>query len=404
MKTAISKIRNKIAFLFAAMLTSAFCMASIPNLTPDVNDTWKVDVTTAKADLVVYTQLAPQTSSPGVYTIEFINNQSGFLADLKYSLKEGAYNALQVFAYKTGAVAFADAPDLSAITAGFFKKGPEVFRKNVNSLDLTADGIAVYKNVSGPITLPKLSAKGGPRPYRTNDDSSGNGFSIGDRLLTLRASKWDMIFSPKEFFNTAYDDASDKPFYEQGLDQIATEYMAAINDNVLGSGNYNGSGTTAAAIADGWLTIIADEITATTITPVVTGTITSANAVTKVELIKTAMPAWMRSKGANIYCSYSVFDLYVAHYRATYGFSFVPQPNGKYAIDGTSNIFLVPQSWMGSSQRLIATVARNLVFGTNGDNIGVHPSMKFDQIETRLTMDVACQIADLEAIVVNDQA
>lgn len=404
MKTALSKFRNKIAFLFAAMLTSAFCMASIPNLTPDVNDTWKVEITTAKANLVVYTQLAPQTSNQQVYTIEFIKNSAGVLEDMKERTKNVAYNALQLFAYKTGAVMFADAPDLSAITAGFFTKGPEVFRKKVNSLDLTADGIAVYKNVSGPITLPKLSAKGGPRPYRTNDDSSGNGFKISDQILTLRASKWDMIFSPKEFFNTIYDDSSDKPFYEQGLDQMANEYYAAIYNSVLGAGDYNSSGSTAAAIADGWLTIIADKITATELTPVVTGTITSSNAVTKVELMKSAMESWMRQMGMNIYCSYSVFDLYVTHYRTTYGYNFVKNPNGKYVLDGTNNINLVPQGWMGSSQRLIATVDKNLVFGTNGNSIGVHPSMKFDQIETRLTMDVACAIADLEAIIVNDQA
>lgn len=296
----------------------------------------------------------------------------------------------------------ADAPDLSAITTGFFEKGPVLFRNNVNAWNIADQGIAIYKNVKAPIVLPKLSAKGNPRPYSTTDHSSGNGFSFGDRTLTVYQTKWDYTFNPEEFRNTYLNDGTDKPYYEAALDQISKEYLAAINNSALGHGTYNASGSTAASMMTGFLILIQNAINASSLSQTTVGAITSSNAVTQFEKIVAAMPAWMYDKGARILCSWQNFNYYMVHYRTLNGYGFNRNQAGQYSIDGHPNILIQPCSWLGTSPRLIATVDGNLVVGTDGDGISVSPSIKFDQVEVRLKMPIGCQIADLSALLVND--
>lgn len=302
-------------------------------------------------------------------------------------------------------------PDLSTLSTAFVKFGGEVFMKNVNEADfmLTKDGIAVYKNVQQPMPLPKLSAVGNPRPYRSQDDTSGNGMKWTDRTLTVNQSKWDMDFDPEEhrnkYLNDGTIDPAKMPFWKYCVDQFSKEYLAQINDNAAYLGSYNASGSTAAAIATGWGTIIAAEITATNLTAVVTGAVTSSNAVEKVELVvkDAQVKPWMRKKGIIVYVSFATFDKFVERYRTLNGYQYMPSVNGEYKIDGV-NAVLKPVSWMGTSSRIIATVAGNLTVGVDKDNVMVAATARRNIIEARPMFPVGFQIADLDAIVVNDQA
>lgn len=296
-------------------------------------------------------------------------------------------------------------PDLSALSSSFLKFGGKIFMKNVNEADFKGQGILVYKNVKQPIPLTKLSATGNIRPYREQDDAGSNGVEYTDRILTVYNSKWDMDVDPEKYRNTYLADGTDNPFYQYVLEQVAKDYMAQINDSAAYLGVYNASGTTAAAIATGWGTIIANEITATNLTVVVTGAITAANAVTKVELVvkDAQVKPWMRKKGMKVYVSYAVFDMFLSHYRTLNGFAYMPGQNNEYKIDGI-NAVLTPVSWMGTSQRVIVTVDNNLCVGTDGESVKVAASVRRNIIELRPMMPIGFQIADLDAIVVNDQA
>jgi len=298
-------------------------------------------------------------------------------------------------------------PDVSAIASSFVEFGGDIFSKKVVNWKLRELGIQVRTNVNAPQPLTKLSAVGGPRPYATGDNTSGNGVKYTDRVLTAYQSKWDHDFDPEEFRNTylATMALEGVGFAQAANEQIAKEYLAAIMNDVLLLGVRNGAGTTAAAIADGWGTIIAAEITATNITPVATGALTTANAVTKVEEMVAAFPTWMREYETPIimYCSYATMDKYVAHYRTLNGFKLDTSVKGDYALDG-KNAILRPASFMKTSGRIIATVQNNLVFGTNIEQIQVAASVRRNVIESRPMMPVGCQIQDLDALVVNDQA
>ena len=295
----------------------------------------------------------------------------------------------------------AEAPDLSAISTSLVKFGGSILSKQVNKF--APKGVLVYKNVKMPIPLAKISAQGGPRPYRAQDDTSGNGAAITDRVLTVYQSKWDYDVDYEKSRNTYLADLPNQSFGEYVASQIAKEYMAAINNSTAYLGVYNASGSNAAAIATGWGTLIADLITATTITPVTTGAITSTNAVDKVETVAEAAPSWMKELGFRIHCSFATLEKYKKDYRTKYGFTFQPDAQGEYKLDGM-NAILTPQSFMNSSARLIATPDNNLVVGTDGDSIQMPNSIRRNIVEVRAMMPIGFQIADLDSLIVNDQA
>lgn len=297
-------------------------------------------------------------------------------------------------------------PDVSAIATSFVEFGGQVFGKRVLNWNLRKQGIQVRTNVLAPQAMTKLSAVGGPRPYRSQDDTTGNGVKYTDRILTAHNSKWDHDFDAEEFRNTYLSaGVTDMSFAQAANEQIAKEYLSKIMTSTLWLGVFNAAGVDAAAIATGWGTLIAAEIVATNITPVTTAAHSITNAVANAEAVIEAVPAFMREseEGIILYTSYSFFDKYTKNYRTLNGFGFNPGPLGDYKMDN-KNAVIRPVSWLGTSSRLVATVPNNLVLGTDIESIKVAASVRRNIIESRPMMSIGCQIQDLDVLVVNDLA
>jgi len=298
-----------------------------------------------------------------------------------------------------GSYSFAvEAPDLSALTTAFVKFGGTILRKHVNKFNL-GKGVTPYRSVKVPVAMTKLSATQGPRPY-TAADNTGTGAAFTNRVLTVHQSKLDFDVDPEKYRNTFLNDNSGAPFYQIILDQVATEYMSAIQMNTVGKGVYNAAGTTAADIADGYITILKNLVTATTMTAIVIGSIDATNAVTKVETFAEAQPSWWKEQGFVIKCSYAVLEAYKKHYRTLNGFGFKPDEMGQYRLDGM-NVILEPNSWMTGSG-LLGVVFDAMAFGTDGDQIQVAASMRRNIIEVRLMMPIGFEFEDLDCISVSD--
>jgi hypothetical protein len=293
-------------------------------------------------------------------------------------------------------------PDLSLLSSQFRELGGPVFGKKVTEWDLKTQGIQIRTNVVMPQALVKMSAQGSPIPY-AEADGFGLGPKFTERILTVNQTKQDYTFNPQNFRNTILASTETIPFYQMAVGQMSKEFLSALMLNALYSGTYNAAGTTTAACVTGWGTIIAAEITATNLTPVAGAAITTSNAVAQVELIKNAVPVWMKQLGFTIYCSYGTFEKYAVNYRTANGFKFEPRITGDYPIDNSLAI-LKPVAWMNTSQRLIATIDNNLVLGTNIEQVTIHSTPYLDYLKNRITFPIGCQIQDLDAIVVNDQA
>lgn len=320
------------------------------------------------------------------------------------------FAAMLVVQIPAGALAAAPGPDVSALTDSLGRFGGEIIQQMLNELDLGTD-FRVYKNVKAPIPLPKISAVGEPRPYRTQDDFN-EGAKLEDRILAAYQSKWDFQVDPEQLRNTYLADAG-KDFDPNTLSfatyvirAVGKKYLADINDKVVLQGVYNASGTGAVDLADGLAKYITAAITATDLTAVITGNTTSSNAIANVEKMAKAAPLWMRQAGFKVICSFATFDDYCANYKADHDYKFEPDATGNYRIDNFRGT-IEPRSWMGTSDGLMVVplnsdINKPLAFGTDGDSIRIFPTPHLNIINVRMTMPLGFQIADLEAIVVND--
>ena len=291
--------------------------------------------------------------------------------------------------------------DLGALTTAFVG-GAEVFGKEVLDWDIRELGIQVRTNVNTPQAMSKLTMDGDPQPYRKQDDFGGGTFT--DRVLTAYQSKIDLELDAEDFRNTYLAELPEMPFEDFAVQQSAQQFLDAVYTDTLWLGVRNGAGTAAADICDGWGTIIAADIISGDLTNVVaTNAISASNAVTEIEKVTNGTTAKMKQKGGIVYVSYTVFQYYRTHYRATYGFSFNPNQEGSYMIDGTK-FKMVPCAFMGTSGRVVVTYPGNLVFGTDLGRISMHPTPHLNLLQTRLLMPAGCQIRDLDVLFVNDQA
>jgi hypothetical protein len=98
---------------------------------------------------------------------------------------------------------------------------------------------------------------------------------------------------------------------------------------------------------------------------------------------------------------------YGADYRERYGKYQERNADGNFMIDGTAGkVVIKPCSWMGTSNRLIATPVDNLLVGVDGlgDQDNIITDIELEMIKYRILFALGFQIRDLGAIKVNDQA
>jgi hypothetical protein len=351
--------------------------------------------------------------------------------------------------------------DAIAKWAGLYSK--KMFSQMLNQLDIFKD-LNVDRLVSrhGKL-LPKFMAQGGLRPLNTNITSNGpNQRKWSGRKLFV----WDAM----KIFNVKPDDlissfqsdmlapgAIQVPFaqwfWEKEMEKLASEvndnfYFAESTEGALPFDNgaaytysatvpqyvtfgelediYKLKATTTAGqtplshsakwekfnqkgICNGPGTIIAREITASKITPIVTGAITSSNALDKIELMYSSMTVPHRNKGGIVFMSPDVYRKYLDHERTKY-VNTVASPDfgdGKKYVYGTGKKWELKEcSWMGSSQRIIMTQFENMTVGTNLQaNPGITKSVETlhgtDSVSKFL---LGFEIADLENFYCNDQA
>lgn len=185
----------------------------------------------------------------------------------------------------------------------------------------------------------------------------------------------------------------------------------------LFKGIYNAAGATPTDCMDGFLKLIADEITATNITTgknnlVATGAITQANVIDKLELVHDKLAAKYKERPIEMKVSDQVFMFYQRAYRAEFGQNMDYKGMGdvfkrQLRLDGT-NCTVIAEPGLGTSQRVICTPKDNMVIGT--DLLSDKNQIETEKFERTLKfmMDFAMGVQfvriDDGGFVVNDQA
>jgi hypothetical protein len=156
---------------------------------------------------------------------------------------------------------------------------------------------------------------------------------------------------------------------------------------------------------NGVLTIIADEIADSAITPIVTGSISASNAIARVNTFMDGIDPLVSDKGGIILCSQTVARFYKQNYLATYGLTNDKDAKNNLNLD-LYNAKLVPINGFGTSQRLVFATPGNLIHLY--DKL-VSPSgftVQQDKRNVAIFSDWHCAIGfqSLQGIFVNDQA
>ena len=278
----------------------------------------------------------------------------------------------------------------------------------------------VHEGVKGKKTLTRLKvATGKAVAWKSDFVAATDAVSFHPRTLEVSAIKRDLSFTPQDFEATylgrfrqqGQNPGDDLPFeafiLQAILDGHAEELESALWQAVKTA--ITPGTTVMSSCFDGFLHIIADEITATNVTPVTTpgGAITTTNIVELLESMWAELGAAYKEREVFIYMSWANFQKYQQGYRETYGVNSNWNPReALMTLDFSMNAKLVPMPGMGSSDRIVMTPRGNLHVGY--DDLGDTNMFEFEkskrQMDFWMDFKVGAQIAQIDegALVVND--
>jgi hypothetical protein len=156
---------------------------------------------------------------------------------------------------------------------------------------------------------------------------------------------------------------------------------------------------------NGLLTIVADEIADSNLTPIVTGSISAANAVTRFETFMDGIDPLVANKGGRILCSTTVARFYKKHYRTLFGATNDQAAKNNLKMD-EYNVEIVPINGFGTSQRLVFSQPGNLIHLYDKLVSPTGFNVQQDKRNVAIFADWHCAIGfqSLQGIFVNDQA
>jgi hypothetical protein len=283
----------------------------------------------------------------------------------------------------------------------------------------TTSMATVHEDLKGKLTMTRLKFATGKAVAWSETFSAAAGAVVFEpRHLDVVGIKRDLSFVPQLFESTylgyrrraGQNPGEDLPFEGFILDTILRGHAEEL-ENSLWAGVKAGSvtpGTTPMAQCfDGFLEIIKDEITATTITPVVTptGAVTTGNVVALLETMWLNLGNGYKEGAVDIFMSWTNFQKYQQGYREAYGKYVSMNKDATVTLDFSQNARIIPMPGMGNSNRIVMTPSSNLHVGF--DQIS---DQMFEFEKNKRAMDfwldfkVGAQIGQIDegALVVND--
>ena len=353
--------------------------------------------------------------------------------------------------------------DIQAISGYSGKYYQKIIRKIMATLDIASD-VTLLRNVTAPRNLWGFDASEGLRPldYTVEDTNKNNG-SFSLRQIVPEIAMRIIKIIPEEFRDTFFsetlsENAKEIPFAEYFWDQIIKTIAAEINNNAYfgisaksvaafnpatvytigqkvsyvtteGREYFEALSTTTAGetpisapakwkninnkcLAKGFGTIIEEEIAATNLKNVtVTGAITQSNALDQIDgAMWAGVPDEVKDAGVTFLMSRAIYDKRVKALRvkkeAGSSFSDSEFENSKREItDSEGKGIIKPVSWMRGSGRVIWTIDKNLVMGTNqlpGNNPFGTVVPGLQSYKTIMKVITCYQITDLRYVGTND--
>lgn len=309
--------------------------------------------------------------------------------------------------------------DLTALNAqvGAYYRAhdKEIWRKIFTSLEIEKYCRQV-PNVSDEYVMPSASITDVLQPYQKAWTPQGEA-SFNARINKVRQIKADMVLDNVDEIYRSYlgymavegRDRKDWPIVRYIVEELIIPKMIEELNQASATGEYAAPtpGTPGAFldIVDGFLTIIANEITATNLTPITTGAVSQSDALDKFELFNDLMPTKYSNMEGIIFCSATMKKWYQRDYRNNFGGTNDQAAKDNLKIDATKKMIVGLESWEGS-QRMLFTPKNNML--VMYDKILTPNKLEF-QIEKRDIIMLTdfkrgYGFGNLEEVHVNDQA
>jgi hypothetical protein len=236
------------------------------------------------------------------------------------------------------------------------------------------DRFTVLDEVTDELPLPSLTLTDliKPNTNPANWAPTTNALNFGARPLKVRPIKVDLVLIPQVLEKTWLGKMKDPrnpfemPFEGFIMNYIAQKAKENMHLQGVFKGVFNGAGTTPIDTMDGFLKIIADEITATNITPVVTGALNSGNVIANLEKVYDALGEAYKNMPTQMFVSPAIFDLYTRAYRTSFGANndYGGVARVRVSLDGTL-CEVVREPGLAGSQRVICTPKENTFLGVD---------------------------------------
>jgi hypothetical protein len=284
--------------------------------------------------------------------------------------------------------------DLNTALGSYYRKNKDGIISEM-LLGMNVDqNFEVWDDVKDEVPLPSLEISDLVKPANdTTFSPTANALKFGARILKVRKWKVDLLIVPGDLEKTWLgrykkkgSDPMDLPFEQYIFDYIIQKVHNNVRMSALYNGIYNAGGTAPVDIMNGLKKLIADEITATTITPITTGVVTEANVIASLLAVYDGIGDAYKNVPTQMIVSNQLFDWYTRKYNPISNTSLVVDDINKlsnahlnqFPLAGT-NCVLKREPGMGASQRIICTPKTNMVYGT--DSFGEENNIKVQEFE-----------------------
>lgn len=268
-----------------------------------------------------------------------------------------------------------------------YKNNPEIYQaKMVETQEIFANsGITIMNDVEDEAPMYKLTTSDPGQPgNRGTEAPKSNVLAFSNRKVKVRDAEITVKFTQQEI-NALYrthlrqiresearSTAYDLPFEDVLFSALVEKWMHHIVTDLSWGGVYDAAGTTTAAIANGWETVLDAAVTATDIvaaTQRFTGAaITNANALVQFDgvnqLITDNAPEY-EGMELNTFCSHAALKKYRQNYRAAHGALPYNTEFKKNFLDDDTNRPIMPMQGLAGSDRIVITTPGNLVIATD---------------------------------------
>ena len=251
----------------------------------------------------------------------------------------------------------------------------EILAMPVVALEKTLKHMTIRKGVRGDETVGGYASGAELRPYKSDGKGATDTGAFFGRTLTTYLGDVVEEFDPYQLFSTVYGESFSSLTERKEADVVKdmalamAKHVSAKLGKVLFSAVRNASGTTTAALFNGFDTIAAAEVTAGNMSAVIGNygefnAITAANAGDVLKAIySSASDELKESDNLKMYVSQAILDKYEEWCLATLGSVVYNQTYAQNVLHFNRNIEIVPMVGLKNSAYVYFSTKDNMLVG-----------------------------------------